>query len=343
MRMQKIKISFFAWFRGAQAPISTPSFVIEGVRLPEEIWQRPFGAFAALALCTAILPGCANYKAVSDFATHTTQLTTVVRTEFAQLETMCTQQAETAIVATNRNDERPLDDCKQYKAAQGRLADVTVTVLDGYAKALAGLADDKSFDLSSDIEDIGTKLQGLKDNDGQALVNAKEVGALTKLADLLFNVVASVERSAAIEQMVQEAPDLKITGQLLKSFFVASVDVPPGRVKPPYANFVTIIDSESASTERLLVGPALREAEPIRTAELLREMRARKQLLQVRQNTGPQSVPAKIAAAIDSWQDALHTFSSEALKLEPKALYTQLKVLQMKASAAKDAIEGKSD
>jgi hypothetical protein len=306
-------------------------------------WGRPLGALAVMGLCIAVLPGCANFKAASEFATQTTKLTTVVKTEFSQLEALCTQQGEIAIVVANRSDEAPLDDCKQYKAAQGRLADVTVAVLDGYGKALSGLADDKSFDLSSDIKNIGDKLQGLKDKDGQALVNVKEVGALTKLADLLFDLVANEKRSAAIERMVQEVPDLKITGQLLKSFFIDSADAPAGRSKAPYTNFVTIIDGASTSTERLLAGPALRTAEPIRTAELLRGVRARKQLLQARQNTGPQSVPAKIGAAIDSWQDALDTFATDALKPDPKALYSRLKVLQEKASAAKDAVEGKSE
>lgn len=306
-------------------------------------WYPRVSVATVLALCITVLSGCANFKAASEFATQTTKLTTLVKAEFSQLEALCAQQGATAIVVANRSDEVPLDDCKQYKAAQGRLADVTVAVLDGYGKALSGLADDKPFDLSSDVKSIGTKLQGLKDKDGQALVNAKEVGALTKLADLLFNVVASAKRSAAIERMVQETPNLKITGQLLKSFFIASADAPAGRVKAPYTNFVTIIDGASTSTERLLAGPAMRMAEPIRTAELLRDLRARKQLLQARQNTGPESVPGKIAAAIDSWQDALDTFSTDAFKPDPEVLYARLRVLQEKALAAKDAVEGKSE
>lgn len=298
---------------------------------------------ALLVFCIAVLPGCANYKAASEFAAQTTKLTTVVKTEFSQLETLCTQQGVTAIVVAKRSDDAPLDDCKQYKAAQGRLADVTVAVLDGYGKALSGLADDKSFDLSTDVKGIGAKLQGLKDQDGQALINAKEVGALTSLADLLLEVVAYKKRSAAIERMVKETPNLKVTGQLLKSFFIASTDVPSGRAKAPYANFVTIMDGASTSTEQLLAGPALSMAEPIRTAELLREVRARKQLLQARYNRGPQSVPATIAAAIDSWQDALDKFSTDAFKSDPEVLYARLRVLQEKASAAKDAVEGKSE
>ncbi|MBC7454006.1 MAG: hypothetical protein H7335_09920 [Massilia sp.] len=266
-----------------------------------------------------------------------------MKTEFTQLDALCTEQAVMNIVIANRSDDAPLDNCKQYKAAQGRLAELTLAVLDGYGKALSSLADDKAFDLSLDVKNIGGKLQGLKDNDGQALVNATQAGALTRLANVLVDVAVSAQRSAAIERMVQEAPNLRITGQLLKSFFVAADEAPANRVKAPYANLLTIIDGAATSSERLLAGPALRTAEPIRTAELLRTIRGHKFLLHARNGGGPDSVPGKIVAAIDAWQSALDTFSSDALKRDPQVLFNRLKQLHETASVAQDAVDGKSE
>ena len=301
------------------------------------------GTLVALSVCLLMLPGCASVKAASAFATQTSRLTTVVKTEFAQLDALCTEQAVMNIVIANRSDDAPLDSCKQYKAAQGRLAGLTLAVLDGYGKALSSLADDKAFDLSSDVRNIGSKLQGLADKDGQALLNATQAGALTRLASVLLDVAASAQRSAALERMVQEAPNLRITGHLLKSFFVAANDAPARRVNAPYANLLTIIAGAATSSERLLAGPALRTAEPIRTAELLRTIRGHKLLLQPRSDGGPGSVPGKIAAAIDAWQSALDTFSTDALKPDPRVLFSRLKQLQDAASVAQDAVDGKSE
>jgi hypothetical protein len=106
----------------------------------------------AIGLLTVLVCGSANFKAVSQFAQQTANVQDVVRTEFVQLDALCKEQAELDIVVTNVPDDSPLKTCQNYKAAQGRLAVVTLDVLNDYAKAFGGLADNKAFDLTSDIE-----------------------------------------------------------------------------------------------------------------------------------------------------------------------------------------------
>jgi hypothetical protein len=294
-------------------------------------------------LAASLVGGCANFGAVSEFARETSKLTDTVRTEFTQLDRLCVQQAELVIVVNNIQDEGPLKDCEQYKSAEGRLAGVTVDVLDNYARALAALADDKSFDLSANLKDVAGKLQGLRNKDGATLVNAKEVGALSAVVDVLFDIATATRRDAAVRRLIEETPNLAISGNVLRSFFVESPDAPPGRTRAPYGNFVAIANSSVTSTEISLRGPALRQAEPIRTAELYRELQARKALFKQRVGNSPDSVPVKVAAAIDSWQQALAKFSEEALKPDPKDLRDRLKDLREKALTARKAVAGENN
>jgi hypothetical protein len=295
------------------------------------LWLLPFAALQV---------GCANFKAVSAFANQTTGLTSTIRTEFSQLDKLCVDQAELVIVVDKIPDDEPLKDCDQYRASQGRLADITVTVLDNYARALGGLADDRSFDLSPEIQDVGSKIQGLRDRNGNALVNSKEIGAITKIVDLLVDIVTSVQREAAVRRMLRETPNLKILGDLLKSFFVTTADAPAGRARAPYVNLMAIASSSVNSTEASLRSPALSKAEPIRTAELLRQLQVRKQEIQMRTGDAPDRVPMQVAAAIDAWQRALDQFAADALKPDPQALFERLQELRDKSLAAKAAVEG---
>jgi hypothetical protein len=301
------------------------------------------------------LSGCANFKAVSEFAGQTTKMTSVVKDEFTLMGNHCSQQASVVAAVNNIRDDGPFKDCERYGRAQGELASLTVSVLDGYAKALTGLADDKSFDLSPDIKNISGKLQGLKDSGGNALVDAKELGAITKVVDLLVDLWTSAKREEAVRRMVAEAPNLEIIGNVLKSFFVETPGAPLGRAKAPYTNLVAIASSSVASTEVALNGPALRTAEPIRTFELWKDMQARKVFLVNRgakfdanlAASGPRLDPtpptplvqAQIVSAIDAWLAALDAFSTDALKPDPKVLLDRLKVLRDKAAAARAAIE----
>jgi hypothetical protein len=302
------------------------------------MWQHAL--VLLLALC---LQGCANFMAVSAFANRTTGMTATVREEFGKMEALCFTQAELSIVLAGGESDRPRHDCEEYHATQGRLADVTLNVLEGYASALGGLADNQAFDLSPDIQNIGGKIQGLQDRSGNALVNAKEVGALTKVADLLADIVVSAKRESAVRRMVEEAPNLRSIGDILKSFFVESPGVPPGRAKAPYTNLVAIGANSINSAEVNLSNKAAHAGEPMRRVELLRALQERKALLATRAGTSPDRVPMKIAAAIDEWQQAVDVFASDALKPDPRALYERLAQLRTKVIEARDAVRGKSD
>jgi hypothetical protein len=292
----------------------------------------------ALTLLAVALSGCANFHAVSAFAQQTSKVTGVVRAELSQLDAFCREQAELTVVVNNITDDGPLKSCQSYEATQGRLAAVTLDVLDDYAKALNGLADDKSFDLDSDLDAVGSKLQSLKDRSGNTLASASEVTALTKVVEVLAEIATERRREAAVKRLVQERKNLVITGQILRSFFVDDPNAPPGRTKAPYANLAGLTTESFNSAEKMLKSKPFQTAEPIRTVELLRGMQTRRAQLEMR--TGPSAtVPVAIAAAIDAWLRTLDEFTEDALKPEPKELLGRIKDVRSKANAAREALQ----
>jgi hypothetical protein len=290
-------------------------------------------------LTLALLSGCANFRAVSEFSQRTTQVTSVVRSEFSQLDAVCRDQAELTIVVNNIKDDGPLESCKSYRDAHGRLAAVTLDVLDDYAKALAGLANDSSFDISSDIDALGSKIQGLQDASGRSLVNATEVGALTKLVSIIADVASQAQRKAAVERLVSEKQDLQVIGKILRSFFVRDPAAPPGRADAPYTNLVALTADSLRSSTSTLATPQFQKAEPIRSVELLRASEGRRKQLDARQGTTPDKVPATVVAALDTWLAALDTFERDAFHPDSKQLIDQLQDIRKKANDAKAALD----
>jgi hypothetical protein len=285
-------------------------------------------------LLSLLSGGCANFQAVSQFAKDTGDLTRTVRDELAQLDELCMRQAEVVIVATGITDDGPLKSCRRHKAAQGRLAKLSVAVIEDYAKALDGLANDRAFDVSKEVQGVGREVTGLRDADGKALLDRREVSAMTKIAELLVYLAASREREAAVKRLAAEKDNLAVLGGLLRSFFVA----PPGGGQAPYANLVSLTASELDSTQALLRGPAMRSAEPIRSFELVRELETRRGLIVRRADPGPEGVAQRTAAAIDLWLAALDRFGDEALSRDPKLLHERLKALRAKTDELRTAL-----
>jgi hypothetical protein len=296
-------------------------------------WATRLAAF--LCVCATIgLTGCANYRAVSDFADDTTSMTGVVRKEFTELETLCVQQAQVVLVVNNIDDDQALAQCEAYKRTQGQFAAITVEVLDNYADALKALANDRSFDVKPSVKSVGTKLGGLKDRDGNAFIPANDVDAVTKIAGILVEIAATVKRDEAVQRMMQAAPDLATMGRSLKAFFVTS---PGATTKAPYVNFVTVIDGSATSTQRILSSSPMRKAEPIRTAELLRDLRVRKAALKPRVDD---VLPTKIGDAIDAWLAALDQFAKDGKKPDSQELIDRFKRLRDATRIAQDAATG---
>lgn len=207
-------------------------------------------------------------------------------------------------------------------------------MLDDYAQALSALADDRAFDVSKEVQGVGRQVAGLKDGAGKALLNGKEVAALTKIAEVLVNLAASREREAAVRRLAAEEENLAVLGGLLRSFFVA----PAGTARAPYANLVSLAASELDSTQALLRGPAMSKAEPIRSFELVRELETRRSLIARRADPGPDGVAQQMAGAIDAWLAALDRFGDEALSRDPRLLYERLKALREKTAEVREAL-----
>ena len=284
----------------------------------------------------AALTGCANYHEVGEFAGQTSAMTGVVRSEFVELDALCRQQAETVIVVNDIGDDRALAQCDRYRRSQSRFAALTIDVLDAYAAGLSSLADDKPFDLTPDIKTVGGKVRALKDASGDALVTSAEATAVTRIADLLVTVFAAQKRDDAVRTMIAAAPDLETMGRTLKAFFVGP-STPPG-ARPPYVNFVAIISSSTTSTQMALDSQPMRKAEPIRTAELSRELKVRQKLLDQRSSNTPEAVPTRIAAAIDAWLAAVDRFEVDGLKFDGRELADRLKTLRNATRTAKAAV-----
>jgi hypothetical protein len=291
------------------------------------------------ALVTLLaIGGCANFQAVSDFAQGTTQMTGVIQSEFDQLGAICNEQAELTIVVNDIKDEGPAKACQSYSDAQGRLAAVTLQVLNDYAGALAGLANNTTFDVGSDIDTLGGQIQGLHDASGRSLVNSAEVGALTKLVSIVADVATQTQRKAAVERLLSEKEDLRTSGGILRSYFVRDPSAPPGRAEAPYTNLVALTADSLRFSTSTLASAQFRAAEPLRSTELLRASSARRTQLEARQVSTAGSVPAKMASAIDAWLASLDTFERDAFRPDSKQLIDQLKDIRTKVRDAKAAL-----
>jgi hypothetical protein len=154
---------------------------------------------------------------------------------------------------------------------------------------------------------------------------------------LLADIATQTQRERAIRRLVAERPNVVANAQLLRSFFARPASA-SGALRAPYENLVTLSADTLRSYETLLRNAKLREAEPIRTRELLLGLRPTRELLLERQGLEPTSVPGKIVAAIDAWIAAAEVFEREALQPEPLALYGRLQDLRTKAVAARDAV-----
>lgn len=299
------------------------------------MWLR-----VAVITAVALLHGCANYRAVSEFSHHTATMTDTVRGEFVQLESLCVRQAELVLVVNNLQGDGPIVQCERYRRTQGRFATLTIDVLDGYAEALGDLADNRAFDLSPEMKSVGSKVRALRDGGGDPFIAEGDAIALTRVADLLVEVMASRKRDDAVRRMAAAAPDLAVMGRALKAFFVASPDAPPNAPKPPYANFVAVVAGSTTSTQKILQSAPMRKAEPIRTAELLRELHGRQTLLERRGPGTAGTVPVRIGTAIDAWLAALTQFSTDALNPDSQELAERLRRLRGATRMAREAIAG---
>ena len=295
-----------------------------------------------LIAVAAIVSGCANFHAVSEFGHQTTTMTAVVKDELDQLDALCVRQAELAIVVNNIPNDGPLDQCQRSRRAQGEFANLTIVVLDGYADQLIALGDDQPFDVSPEVKKVGARVRSLKDRSGDTVMTTRDANALTGVAGVIANVLSTSKRTDAVQQMQAVSPDLLVVGTSLRSFFVAPVDAAKTAPRSPYANLVNVISASGSSTQLVLDNPQMRRAEPIRSAELSRETRARQKQLARRSADGDDSVPGKVVAAIDAWLAALQEFSTDALKPNARGLVDRLKSLRDATRVAKSAVADKA-
>lgn len=276
------------------------------------------------------LSACANYRAAGEFGARTEEMTHVVRQEIAQVDALCAGQAELNVVLSNDASESALKDCAAYSAAQGRFAAVTIDVLDNYAQALKAIADGKRFDLDPDLNNLSARVAGLKDAGGRPLAGGPEVAALSQVVKVLADLVTTRQRDKAVRRLADETPSLKATGDILRRYFEGPA--------APYRNIVGMIGDTATSNETLLKQDKIRQAEPVRTAELLRATRGERAMIAARNSDAPDGVRARVVAAVDAWQVALQSFSRHARDINYKELGDRLKDLRKAVKSAYTAI-----
>ncbi|WP_457325491.1 hypothetical protein [Roseateles sp. P5_E11] len=301
----------------------------------------PLRAIAALAVLA--LAGCANYKAITNFAGETTKMTGAVRQEIQQVAKLCNDAADVRVLLSESTPTGDVEGAKALKKSCGLTGDatvafqeVTVDTLELYAKTLLAMVDDKQFEVRSSIQGTAKKLSALKDKDGASIVNPKKVTAVASVLSLLADVLVKAEREDGIRRLVAAGPDLVANARVLRSFFVDEAQ------QSNYDGWLTTTARVTRGSEISVgMGKPMAVAEPIRTAELRRQIGVTSKAIDSRLAKAGKAgdVPTKIVAAIDAWIVSVPVFQQEALKSDPRALLNQLDDFRTKTLEARDAIE----
>lgn len=294
-------------------------------------------------LCALALGGCANYQAVTSFAGETTAMTGAVRQELRQVARLCSEAADVRLLLA---EATPTGDVEAARAlarsclltgdALLPFQEVTVDTLDLYARTLLALVDNKPSEVRSAIQGTARKLAALTDKDGNPLVSPPRLSAVGGVLGLLAQATTEAQREEGLRRLVAAGPDLVNNARILRSFFIA--DAGPA----DYDRWLATTGRIARGSEiGIGLGKPLAVAEPIRTAELRRQIAATQQLIEARAARAdrPGEVAAKIVAAIDAWIAAVAVFQQEALKPDSHALRARLEAFRTKTVEAREAIE----
>ena len=285
-----------------------------------------------LAVLAACLTGCANYRVVTDFAQGTKQVASPVREELAFITATCVQQAGLRSGFEADPDFKRIDECRGTDQLLQALQRETVDVMDLYASALLALVDDKSFDLSADIQATTSKLAAIKTKGGSSPISEAQAGALAKILSLIADALLQREREKGIKILVDASPQLAGVGRSLSTFFKS-----PAGTDAPYAKLVKLTEAEAGAVNAALKSQFIVNAEPIRSAELRLEQWKVNRALKERTQAPPSDVGSLMAQAIDAWVASIPMFREQALEPDPVALYERISAFRIKAIEARDA------
>jgi hypothetical protein len=307
----------------------------------EERMKLPLRVAACLTIVT--LAGCANYKAITEFAGETTKMAGAVRQEIQQVGRLCNDAADVRVLLAESTPTGDVQAAKGLKKsceltgdATVAFQEVTVDTLDLYAQTLLAMVDDKQFEVRSAIQGTTNKLASLKDRAGNPLVSQPKVTAVGSVLALLADVVVKAQREEGIRRLVAAGPDVVANARTLRGFFVKESQ------QADYDGWLTTTSNLSqGSAIGLALGKPLASAEPIRAAELRRQIATTQEAIDARlaKPGTPGQVPTKIIAAIDAWIASVPLFQEEALRPDPRALLHQLDDFRTKTLEARDAIE----
>lgn len=285
-----------------------------------------------LVVVALSLSACANFTVVKQFAGETTGMTGAVKEELSTIAALCDDAADLRLLLAESGvgnvalQQESKKICREETEKVIAYQAVTTNVLELYAKTLLAMVDDTNFALASAIASTGNKLGDLKSKDG-ALFNEKKVGAITKVLDLLADVIVQRQREEGIRRLVAAGPDLIANAQEIKGFLQKEYQA---RVMHAQALATGGVAMLGAS------GP-LAANEPIRTAELRRALETHTSALSKRTADG--QVPKQLIAALDAWIVLVPEFQRDALKPDPQALINRIRDFGQKAGEAREAVE----
>lgn len=287
---------------------------------------------ASLVAVALSLSACADFKVVKQFAGETTGMTVAVKEELSAIAALCNDAADLRLLLAESGvgnvapQQESKKICREETEKVIAYQAVTTDVLELYAKTLLAMVDDSNFGLEASIASTGNKLGALKTKDG-ALIDAKKVGAITKVLSLLTDVIVQRQREEGIRRLVAAGPDLIANAQEIKRFLQIEYQ---GRVTRAQA-------LANGGVAMLGTSGPLATNEPIRAAELRRALEIQMSALGRRTADGP--VPKQLIAALDDWIALVPEFQRDALKRDPQALIQRIRDFGKKAGEAREAVE----
>lgn len=206
--------------------------------------------------------GCSvNMANVRTFSADTQDLTRAVESLIDDAGASCTRRVD-RVELVRAPEPDVVTGFRRTCDQVGRAAEVPRrynTLLAEYGKTLGALANDQAATFTGELAETRDSLATLAQSAGATGVDAKELEAGTRLADLIAKVASSGVRQRAVRDLLKERDDVHTLVGVLKRY-----------LDPRY---VGLLDNEAGSLDGLVTDLERKYSvqEPIRTRELIRE------------------------------------------------------------------------
>jgi len=236
-----------------------------------------------------LVSGCSvNMAAVRTFSAETQQLTQAVDALVADAGASCTRRVDRLELIRAPEAEVVTG----YRRTCERLAKASDvprrynTLLAEYGKTLGALANDQAATFTSELAEARDSVAALAGGAGAGGVDAREIEAGTRVADLISKLATSGVRQRAVTEMLRRHDDISALCGVLKRY-----------IDPRY---VGVLDNEAGALDGLGIDLDRRYTgnEPIRTRELIRDYREAGKGLEAKRAAARKTVQALDALVV---------------------------------------------